>query len=251
MYVAPQHSPLFLESASQPVPLFSASILQLTPLFSASVPHLPPSFSTSVPQVNASSSQFMYPIYDPSNMPFPMPSMYSVHESYQALLNNTSGYDSQASYSPACSQVFENEKNSIVKFVLVWNQIISSFREEDVISNRIFSLNDGLEQDPKLLATLVESRKRQAPYVGAFLLKDEPGTDPNMASGSDTTKNRYVLKGKELFNCLNEVGTLAQDKPYNKDDDVIKATSFEVISTMRDVLKTSSLWRDHVQTYTQ
>lgn len=44
---------------------------------------------------------------------------------------------------------------------------------------------------------------------------------------------------------------MLQDKPYNKDDDVIKATSFEVISTLRDVLKTSSLWRDHVQTYTQ
>lgn len=42
-----------------------------------------------------------------------------------------------------------------------------------------------------------------------------------------------------------------QDKAYNKDDDVIKATSFEVISTLRDVLKTSSLWRDHVQTYTK
>ncbi|CAH2075690.1 unnamed protein product [Thlaspi arvense] len=44
---------------------------------------------------------------------------------------------------------------------------------------------------------------------------------------------------------------MMQDKPYDKDDDVIKATSFEVISTVRDVLKTSSLWRDHVQTYTQ
>jgi hypothetical protein len=42
-----------------------------------------------------------------------------------------------------------------------------------------------------------------------------------------------------------------QEKPYDKDDDVIKATSFEVISTLRDVLKTSSLWKDHVQTYTQ
>ncbi|KAF2324016.1 hypothetical protein GH714_006163 [Hevea brasiliensis] len=42
-----------------------------------------------------------------------------------------------------------------------------------------------------------------------------------------------------------------KEKPYNKDDDVIKATSFEVISTLRDVLKISSLWRDHVQTYTQ
>ncbi|XP_021819221.1 lon protease homolog, mitochondrial-like isoform X3 [Prunus avium] len=142
-------------------------------------------------------------------------------------------------------------------------------------------------KDPKLLAALQESRKRQAPYAGAFLLKDEPGTDPSLVSGSETDKNIHDLKGKELFNRLHEVGTLAQissiqgdqvvlighrrlritemvdedpltvkvdhlkDKPYNKDDDVIKATSFEVISTLRDVLKTSSLWRDHVQTYTQ
>uniref|UniRef100_A0A804MU91 Lon protease homolog, mitochondrial n=1 Tax=Zea mays TaxID=4577 RepID=A0A804MU91_MAIZE len=42
-----------------------------------------------------------------------------------------------------------------------------------------------------------------------------------------------------------------KEKPYNKDDDVIKATSFEVISTLREVLRTSSLWKDHVQTYTQ
>lgn len=42
-----------------------------------------------------------------------------------------------------------------------------------------------------------------------------------------------------------------QEKPYNKDDDVMKATSFEVISTLREVLRTSSLWKDHVQTYTQ
>ncbi|EXC07110.1 Lon protease-1-like protein [Morus notabilis] len=106
-------------------------------------------------------------------------------------------------------------------------------------------------KDPKLLAALQENRKRQAPYAGAFLLKDEPGTDPSLVSGSESEKNIYAMKGKELFNRLHEVGTLAQDKPYNKDDDVIKATSFEVISTLRDVLKTSSLWRDHVQTYTQ
>ncbi|KAK3034062.1 hypothetical protein RJ639_034287 [Escallonia herrerae] len=128
-------------------------------------------------------------------------------------------------------------------------------------------------KDPKLLAALIESRKRQAPYAGAFLVKDEPGSDPTIASGTDPEKNIYELKGKELLNRLHEVGTLAQitsiqgdqvvlighrrlritgiDKPYNKDDDVIKATSFEVISTLRDVLKTSSLWRDHVQTYTQ
>ncbi|KAK7847120.1 lon protease like protein 1 [Quercus suber] len=128
-------------------------------------------------------------------------------------------------------------------------------------------------KDPKLLAALQESRKRQAPYAGAFLVKDEPGTDPSSVSGSESEKNIYDFKGKELLNRLHEVGTLAQissiqgdqvvlighrrlqitemDKPYNKDDDVIKATSFEVISTLRDVLKTSSLWRDHVQTYTQ
>ncbi|KAJ9185997.1 hypothetical protein P3X46_005557 [Hevea brasiliensis] len=142
-------------------------------------------------------------------------------------------------------------------------------------------------KDPKLLAALQESRKRQAPYAGAFLLKDKPGTDPNMVTGSEVEKNIYDLKGKDLFNRLHEVGTLAQittiqgdqvilighrrlritemvredplivkvdhlkEKPYNKDDDVIKATSFEVISTLRDVLKTSSHWRDQVQTYTQ
>lgn len=65
-------------------------------------------------------------------------------------------------------------------------------------------------QDPKLLAALQESRKRQAPYAGAFLLKDEPGTDPSVTSGSDTEKTINELKGKELFNRLNKVGTLAQ-----------------------------------------
>ncbi|XP_039120829.1 lon protease homolog, mitochondrial-like isoform X1 [Dioscorea cayenensis subsp. rotundata] len=142
-------------------------------------------------------------------------------------------------------------------------------------------------KDAKLLEALVENRKRSIPYAGAFLLKDDPATDSSLGSGSDSEKSVYELKGKELYKRLHEVGTLAQitsiqgdqvvlighrrlritemvdedpltvkvdhlkDKPYDKDDDVIKATSFEVISTLRDVLKTSSLWRDHVQTYTQ
>ncbi|XP_021772411.1 lon protease homolog 1, mitochondrial-like [Chenopodium quinoa] len=133
-------------------------------------------------------------------------------------------------------------------------------------------------KDPKLLAALAESQRRQAPYAGAFLVKDEPDSDE---------KNIYDLKGQELLNRLHEVGTLAQissiqgeqvilighrrlritemvneypltvkvdhlkDLPYDKDDDVMKATSFEVISTVRDVLQRSSLWRDHVQTYTK
>ncbi|KAF8105449.1 hypothetical protein N665_0157s0037 [Sinapis alba] len=141
-------------------------------------------------------------------------------------------------------------------------------------------------KDPKVLAALQESRRRQAPYAGAFLLKDAPSTDSS-SSTADTEKNINELKGKDLLERLHEVGTLAQissiqgdqvilvghrrlritemvseepltvkvdhlkDKPFDMDDDVIKATSFEVISTLRDVLKTSSLWRDHVQTYTQ
>lgn len=137
-------------------------------------------------------------------------------------------------------------------------------------------------KDPKLLAALIESRKRQAPYTGAFLLKDEEETE-----GSDSDKNINDLKGKDLLDRLHEVGTLAQitsiqgdqvvlighrrlritemvsedpltvkvdhlkEKTYDKDDDILKATSFEVISTLRDVLKTSPLWRDHAQTYIQ
>lgn len=61
-------------------------------------------------------------------------------------------------------------------------------------------------QDPKLLAALVESRKRQAPYAGAFLLKDAPGTDATV----DTEKSVHDLKGKELLDRLHEVGTLVQ-----------------------------------------
>lgn len=61
-----------------------------------------------------------------------------------------------------------------------------------------------------MLAALQESRKRQAPYAGAFLVKDEPGTDPSLVSGSDTEKSIHELKGKDLFNRLHEVGTLAQ-----------------------------------------
>ncbi|GMY21973.1 lon protease homolog 1, mitochondrial-like [Fagus crenata] len=80
-------------------------------------------------------------------------------------------------------------------------------------SSAIVSTNPRPEDyltDPKLLATLQESRKRQAPYAGAFLVKDEPGADPSLVSGSESEKNIYDLKGKDLLNRLHEVGTLAQ-----------------------------------------
>lgn len=34
------------------------------------------------------------------------------------------------------NQVPEGEKNAVAKFVLVWNQVVNSFRSEDLISNR-------------------------------------------------------------------------------------------------------------------
>ncbi|XP_057252224.1 lon protease homolog 1, mitochondrial-like [Beta vulgaris subsp. vulgaris] len=71
-----------------------------------------------------------------------------------------------------------------------------------IIISRMYGLNVILLQDPKLLAALAESQRRQAPYAGAFLVKDE--------ADSNTEKNINDLKGKELLNQLHEVGTLAQ-----------------------------------------
>ncbi|KAL0858028.1 hypothetical protein Bca101_063182 [Brassica carinata] len=143
-------------------------------------------------------------------------------------------------------------------------------------------------KDRKLIEALQESMRRQTPYAGAFLLKDEDASSADSSSSTSETENVLeMFKGKELLNRMHEVGTLAQissiqgeqviligrkrlritemvsedplsvkvehikNKPYDKDDDVIKATYFEVMSTLRDVLKTTSLWRDQVRTYTQ
>ncbi|XP_020682303.1 lon protease homolog, mitochondrial isoform X5 [Dendrobium catenatum] len=142
-------------------------------------------------------------------------------------------------------------------------------------------------KDSKLLSALADNCKRSVTYAGAFLFKDEPGTDPSLVSGTETGKSIYEFKGQELFNRLHDIGTLAQissiqgnevyllghrrlrktemvdeepltvkvdhlkELPYNKDDDVIKATYFEVISTLRDVLKISSVWREYAKTYSR
>ncbi|KAL0696768.1 hypothetical protein Bca4012_063948 [Brassica carinata] len=115
-------------------------------------------------------------------------------------------------------------------------------------------------KDPKVLAALQESKKGQAPCAGAFLMKDDK--DPSTASSSSSFETVNILdklKGKDLLNKIHQVGTLAQvcedpltvqthylkDKPYHKDDKVIiKATYSEVISMLRDVLGTTSLWKD-------
>ena len=49
-----------------------------------------------------------------------------------------------------------------------------------------------------------------ATFAGAFLLKDEPGADPSVVSGSESEKNISDVRGKELLNRLHKVGTLAQ-----------------------------------------
>ncbi|KAJ4892971.1 hypothetical protein Rs2_19765 [Raphanus sativus] len=141
-------------------------------------------------------------------------------------------------------------------------------------------------KDPKLLAALQES---QAPYAGVFLLKDDDAasTDSYSSSTFETDNVLDKLKGKELFNRLHKFGTLVEissikgkhvsftgrrrlcitdmvsedplfvkvdhikDNPYDKDDDVIKATYYEVMSTLRSFLQTSSHWRNQAQDYTQ
>lgn len=65
-------------------------------------------------------------------------------------------------------------------------------------------------QDPKLLQALVENSKRSGPYAGAFLVKDDEGTDPNIVSNSESESSIHDLKGKELLKRLHDVGTLAQ-----------------------------------------
>lgn len=65
-------------------------------------------------------------------------------------------------------------------------------------------------QDSKLLQALVENSKRSGSYAGAFLVKDDKGTEPNTVSNSESENSIHDLKGKELLKRLHDVGTLAQ-----------------------------------------
>jgi len=78
--------------------------------------------------------------------------------------------------------------------------------ENDLLSSSSLKI----PQDQKLLQALIENRKRSASYAGAFLVKDEEGTDPNIVTGSDSKKSIDDLKGEDLLKRLHEVGTLAQ-----------------------------------------
>ena len=94
------------------------------------------------------------------------------------------------------------------------------------------------------------SPNRQSwPSKGVFLFSSLSFYDTSMGARDAVS---VFFWNAEIFNpCHVFFVIYLQDKPYDKDDDVIKATYFQVMSTLRDVLKTTSLWRDHVRTYTQ
>lgn len=77
----------------------------------------------------------------------------------------------------------------------------------------------------------MENRKRSVAYAGAFLLKDDPGTDSSHPSGSETEKSIHDLKGKELFKRLHEVGTLAQVNSY-----IYQLRMYQVAYSFTDIL---------------
>jgi hypothetical protein len=75
------------------------------------------------------------------------------------------------------------------------------------------------------LQALIENRKRSIPYGGAFLVKDEEGTDPSIVASPDSdNKSIHNLKGKELLKRLHEIGTLAQVIDDWKDWDCLVLT---------------------------
>lgn len=60
------------------------------------------------------------------------------------------------------------------------------------------------------MQALVENSKRSGPYAGAFLVKDDEGTNPHTVTSSESDNSIHVLKGTELLKRLHDVGTLAQ-----------------------------------------
>ncbi|KAA8526709.1 hypothetical protein F0562_009062 [Nyssa sinensis] len=90
-------------------------------------------------------------------------------------------------------KVSENGKNSVVKFVVVWNQIISSFREEDLIGNREMDLMK-IPVSSELSSGLV--------HWPVFLLANEFLTALSIARdfvGKDANLFRKIRKD----NCMN------------------------------------------------
>ncbi|XP_028112795.1 putative callose synthase 8 isoform X1 [Camellia sinensis] len=95
-------------------------------------------------------------------------------------------------------KVSENEKNGIVKFVLVWNQIISSFREEDVISNREMDLMK-IPLSSELFSGVIR--------WPVFLLANKFSTALSIATdfvGKDGNLHRKIRKDNNMYCAVKE-----------------------------------------------
>ncbi|KAG2304896.1 hypothetical protein Bca52824_033547 [Brassica carinata] len=112
------------------------------------------------------------------------------------------------------------------------------------------------------------SKSRDAPYVGAFLMKDDDKASTNssvihqvgtLAQIISIQGEQVIIIGRERLQITETVSKdpltvkthHLKDKTYDKADEIIKATYFEVISMLGDVLKTTPLWREQVQKYSQ
>ncbi|VVA96612.1 unnamed protein product [Arabis nemorensis] len=143
-------------------------------------------------------------------------------------------------------------------------------------------------KDPIVLAALEESKKSKAPYAGTFLLKDDASTRSSSTSKTENIVEKWKGQGRSRkHSCLSLFTKLAhllsiqgnnviligrrrlritelvseepltvridhlKDKPYDKDDDVIKAKSKEVELTLKYFLNTKLRRRVQVEIYTQ
>ncbi|CAN7018987.1 unnamed protein product [Brassica rapa subsp. trilocularis] len=99
-------------------------------------------------------------------------------------------------------------------------------------------------KDPKVLAALQESKSGETPYAGAFLLKDDkdPSTGSSVIHQVGTLAQilsiqgeQVIVLGRERLQLTEMVGKdpltvkthHLKDKPYDKDDEVIRSTYFE------------------------
>ncbi|XP_052206358.1 putative callose synthase 8 isoform X2 [Diospyros lotus] len=91
-----------------------------------------------------------------------------------------------------------NEKNSTIKFVLVWNQIINSFREEDLISNREMDLMK-IPLSSELFSGVV--------HWPVFLLANKLSTALSIANdfvGKDKKLYRKIRKDNDMYCAVKE-----------------------------------------------
>ncbi|CAL5425641.1 unnamed protein product [Camellia sinensis] len=217
MSVTPQTPPLFSASAPEPPPLFSPSIPQSTPLFQVLLNFLHSRRVFLKLELLRLNLCILPMIFLHHNMPFSMPSMYSIQGTYQALLNNASSYDSQASNSLACNEVLygrgrgrgcgENELKAR------WDVDKSMLEEsKNVAENKYNEIN---EQQKRhiiiLLNTILRIWVMETPEGGVKNLGD---SSPLMQSkGYKEVKSigAFVDQSIDVAGICNEAATLDQE----------------------------------------